>query len=55
MKTAKIEIETKDGKQSLEISLNGGSPWYAYIWIDGKVYCLSIGGNGYTYKLKRPK
>ena len=36
--------------QSMTIDLEGGSPWYGYIWIDGEIYTITLGRN---YKIKK--
>jgi len=34
---------TKSSDEKLVIELQGGSPWFAYIWIDDKIYTLTKG------------
>jgi len=37
-------------KQTLTVKLSGGSPWYGYIWINGKIYTVTEGAR--TVKIK---
>lgn len=36
--------------QSMTVDLEGGAPWYGYIWIDGELYTITLGRN---YKIKK--
>ena len=33
------ERHTKE-TQTINLTLSGGSPWYGYLWIDGKLYTV---------------
>lgn len=39
--------------QSMTVTLEGGSPWYGYLWIDGEIYTITFGGR--NYQVKRTK
>ena len=56
MKTIKITNAHSDHKptQVMNLSLEGGSPWFAYIWIDDVLYTLTMGDKK-VVKIKRTK
>jgi hypothetical protein len=53
MRTATISTahSSHNPKQTLKVDLQGGSPYFGYIWIDDKCYSLRQGPR--TYKLVR--
>ncbi len=39
----KHSSHAKSSDEKLVIEVQGGSPWFAYIWIDDKMYTLTKG------------
>ena len=37
--------------EKLVIQLEGGSPWFSYIWLNGEIYTITTGAR--TFKIKR--
>lgn len=44
---------THHPKQKIELELEGGSPYFSYIWIDDINYVIRIKGRGYTIEMVR--
>jgi len=47
------EHSSRNPKGKLEIELSGGSPWFAYIWIDDKCYTVTLRERSVQIKLTR--
>ena len=41
--------------QRMTVQLEGGSPYFAYIWINDECYALRKANNGNTFKIARVK
>ena len=40
-------------KQKMVIELQGGSPWYGYIWLNGEIYTVVEGER--VFKIRKTK
>jgi len=40
-------------KQTLKIKLEGGSPWYGYVWLNDVIYTVTEGAR--TVKIQRTR
>ncbi len=43
-----------DPQQSMSIVLNGGSPWYGYVWIDDVLFTIFKDGETDKIEVERP-
>jgi len=42
-------------KQKMVIELEGGSPWYGYIWLNGEIYTVTEGARSFQVKKTKYK
>ena len=51
--TTHSENKATDGGEAIAVSLQGGSPYFGYIWIDDSLYQITKGRNYSIKKLKK--
>jgi len=37
-------------REEISLKLQGGSPWFGYLWVDDQCYQVSFGGRNYKFK-----
>ena len=42
-------------RRRLRVKLQGGSPWFGYIWIEGQLFTISVSGVRGTITVKRTR
>ena len=54
-----LKIATKHSsripRKQIKVKLEGGSPWFAYIWLDDVCYTIRKHDTGRVYKIEKTK